>query len=86
MSNLKRTTNWTAKVSDAEAARRAGARAHYNSIRRIQAAQRRRKVLALLGRYGWRKWGAVSRIARELGVDRATICRDRQWLTRLTRS
>jgi hypothetical protein len=83
MSNQKQTTNWKAKVSDAEAARRAGGRTHYNRVRQTQAAQRRRKVLALLGRYGWRKWGVISRIARELGVDRSVVCRDRQWLTRL---
>jgi hypothetical protein len=33
-----------------------------------------------LVKYGWFEWGALTRIATELGVSRSVICRDRQEL------
>jgi predicted DNA-binding transcriptional regulator YafY len=33
-------------------------------------------------KYGLWEWGTLSRIARELSVSRATVCRDRQALER----
>lgn len=65
--------DWGAPVSPEEAARRAGGRAHYNSMRQFQASERRLKVAKML-RAGQRKAG----IARVLGVNAGTITRDVQ--------
>jgi len=46
---------------------------------------RRAQVARLLREYGLVDHGVCARIARELGVSRATICRDRQALMRDSR-
>lgn len=71
---MKRTVwqnRWRLPVSDAEAYRRAGGRRYYNSMRQFRAKLRRARVAELL-RKGYRQ----IEIARELGVSKATICRD----------
>jgi hypothetical protein len=66
---------WRARVSDAEAYRRAGARRNFNERRQAAARQRRAVVQqAWLEQGGQRGWQA--QLARELQVSRATICRD----------
>jgi hypothetical protein len=65
-------SQWT----DAETARRrAGGRRHYNAVRRFRAMFRRLEVARLLSSV-IPKRGEQTRIARALGVSRATISRD----------
>jgi hypothetical protein len=73
-------SRWSEPTSDAEAQRRAGGRRAFNARRRFQRLVRRIKVIELLGRYGFFRNGA--KIARELGVSRATICCDRRAILR----
>jgi hypothetical protein len=68
---------WDSYASDSAAARRAGGRRHYNSIRNLQRVFRRLEVIQLAGRYGgFTEYGIQARIARALGVNRSTACRD----------
>ena len=67
--------NWSAPTSWDEVCRRKAGRDRYNSVRRVQRAERRFRVLKLLSRYGMDR-GVQARIARELGVSRVTISRD----------
>jgi hypothetical protein len=67
--------NWRAPTSWDEVCRRKAGRDRYNSVRRLQRAERRLRVLELLARYGMDR-GVQARIARELGVSRVTISRD----------
>ena len=67
--------NWSAPTSWDEVCRRKAGRDRYNSVRRVQRADRRHRVLKLLSRYGMDR-GVQARIARELGVSRVTISRD----------
>jgi hypothetical protein len=67
--------NWSAPTSWDEVCRRKAGRDSYNSIRRVQRAERRYRVLELLTQYGMDR-GVQARIARELGVSRVTISRD----------
>lgn len=74
--------NWSASVSDEEMKRRAAGRAHYNSVRKFRAWDRRRQVydayVAFLGRISpWSKgWGFQKHAARLFHVSEATISRD----------
>jgi hypothetical protein len=57
--------------------RLASGRRHYNSVRRFRAQLRRREVARLLRARGTLfDRGTQARLARELGVSRATISRD----------
>jgi hypothetical protein len=60
--------------------RRNAGRRRYNATRTVRRALRRRQVLRLLlkygGLYGPKSRGIQTRIARQLGVNRSTICRD----------
>jgi hypothetical protein len=85
----KRTTkmnpeSWSIKTDPKDAARRAGGRRHYNSVRQCQANVRRTKVVELLEVYGFLR-GSQSAIAKELGVHRSTVCRDLQYFGLLER-
>jgi hypothetical protein len=75
---------WTAKTSDSEAARRAGGRRWYNHMRQAQATRRFGRIIDIMARNRWagHEWGIRAKIARELGVSRATIARDLQHLRR----
>lgn len=64
--------------------KRAGKRRHRNATAKRRADARRVQVARLLGEWGWATWGVQSRIAKELGMHRSTICRDRQILDLLT--
>ncbi len=55
--------------------RRAGGRRAYNSRRRFQLLLRLRQVVTLLDQYGMER-GYQARIAEELDVSPATVCRD----------
>ena len=68
-------SNWSAPTSWDEVCRRKAGRDRYNSVRRLQRAERRFRVLKLLSRYGMDR-GVQARIARELGVSRVTVHRD----------
>src|SRR4051794_27592031 len=77
--------DWWAYTSIDVVHRRAGGRRGYNARRSFQRLLRRRRVFELLvERFGveglFGHHGACAAVARELGVSRATICRDRQYL------
>ncbi len=59
--------------------RRAGGRRHYNRMRQSAAFWRRVALEKIFQRDGWQP-GDYARWAAELGVSRATICRDVRWL------
>lgn len=59
-----------------QAYRRAGGRRRYNLKRQDEARTRRDEVSRLLDLYGSKRRGTRARIARELGVSRATVTRD----------
>jgi hypothetical protein len=63
--------------------RRAGARRHYNAIRRLKQAARRAEVVRLLSCQGalFRR-SIQTELARKLNVSRSTICRDVAYLLR----
>jgi hypothetical protein len=68
---------WNAPTTHDEVCRRAAGRRAYNSWRQTIAVIRRVEVRRLLAtRYTAGRRGTVRGIARELGVDPATICRD----------
>lgn len=56
--------------------RRAQGRRRYNNERQEAARERRDEVARLLDLYGPKRRGVRARIARELGVSRATVTRD----------
>ena len=64
--------------------RRASGRRCYNGLRRARAFFRRREVARLLRVQGslWDR-GMQTRLAQQLGVSRATICRDVAYLLTL---
>jgi hypothetical protein len=64
---------WSAPVSAAAAAHRAGGRRRYNAWRQHRAARRRAQLAAEFPVY---QFGAVSEAARFFGVSRKTIQRD----------
>ena len=68
--------DWNKPTTSDEAYRRASGRRHYNAVRKLRASFRRTQVVRLLRVYGLLDWGVQSRIAEQLGVSRATICRD----------
>jgi hypothetical protein len=68
--------SWTAFTSFDAVCRRAAGRNRYHALRRFRRAQRRCRVAHLLGKYGLGRYGVLSRIARDLGVNRSTISRD----------
>lgn len=67
--------NWSDRVSDSEAARRAGGRARWNAVRQVRRELRRVDVAKLMRHYGLDR-GSQTAIARCLGVSRSTVCRD----------
>ena len=67
--------DWSHRVSDGEAHRRAAGRRAYNTRRQFLAAMRQAEVVRRLGQYGVGR-GVRARIARELRVHPATIGRD----------
>ena len=71
--------NWSARVSDSLAQRRAGGRRRYNAVRRVNAECRKNEVARLLRCLGLGR-GSRAEIARRLGVSRATVTRDVQAL------
>jgi len=71
--------DWSLAVPADGAHRRAGGRRRYNADRRRAAELRREQVLAQMAASGSRfmtERGWQARTARELGVSRATVCRD----------
>ena len=71
--------DWRLPVVTDGAHRRAGGRRRYNAHRRRSAELRRERVLALMAMTAPRfmtERGWQARTARELGVSRATVCRD----------
>src|SRR6516164_7528198 len=68
---------WSAPTTHDEVCRRAAGRRAYNSWRQAIAVIRRVEIRRLLAtRYIAGRRGTVRGIARELGVDPGTICRD----------
>jgi hypothetical protein len=63
------------KLTSEQVFKRAGGRRRYNLQRQRAAEARRDQVERLLDLYGRRR-GVQARIARELQVSRATVCRD----------
>ena len=64
------------KLTPEQVFKRAGGRRRYNLKRQEAARVRRAEVQRLLDLYGRERRGVQARIARELGVARATVCRD----------
>jgi predicted DNA-binding transcriptional regulator YafY len=80
------TVAWTAETTPEAAARRAGGRRRYNASRKFLVANRRMELSRLLSAQGSLfERGTQARMARKLGVSRATICRDIEYLLRLGR-
>ena len=69
-------SQWSQKVTWDEVCKRASGRRAYNQQRRHVMKARRHQVGTLLAQYGPWDRGTQARIARELGVSRATISRD----------
>lgn len=67
---------WSKGADGSTVARRAAGRRAYNAHRQWAVRVRRLQVLDLVGRYGRTTRGVQARIAHELGVSRATVCRD----------
>ena len=72
------TRDWSTRVPDNVAFRRAGGRRYVNAYRQFLAALRRSEILAILQRTGMdlRARGTRAELARRLGVSRTTIGRD----------
>jgi hypothetical protein len=72
--------DWSRLTDWETVCRRNAGRRHYNATRTVRRALRRREVARLLlkygGLYGPASHGLQARIARQLGVNRSTICRD----------
>jgi DNA invertase Pin-like site-specific DNA recombinase len=73
---------WSQATSQDEAARRAAGRARYNRHRQFKAAIRRKKIIDIwedrADGSGWSIFsrGSQTELAKMLGVNRSTICRD----------
>jgi hypothetical protein len=73
---------WSSPVSNTEAARRAGGRRRHNALRHDRAMLRRARIVeewkhtTMFGGPNMFAYGGKVRLARELGVSRATITRD----------
>ena len=72
--------DWSRLTDWETVCRRNAGRRRYNTTRTVRRALRRRQVARLLLKYG-KQYGPLgrglqARIARELGVNRSTICRD----------
>jgi hypothetical protein len=73
--------NWTKRVAQDEAHRRAGGRRAYNAGRQLEAAIRRQTLLELLAKESDPfKRGIQTRLAKALKVSVATVCRDIAYL------
>jgi len=70
------TAAWSAPTTAEEVARRAAGRTHYNAWRKSMALRRRCEVSRLLTAQGAFRRGYQAKLARLLGVSRATVCRD----------
>jgi HTH domain len=72
----KMTAAWSAPTTPDEMARRAGGRKRYNTWRKSMAFYRRCEISRLLTAQGAFRRGYQTKLARQLGVSRATVCRD----------
>jgi hypothetical protein len=63
-------------------ARAAGRKKYNEQQRRFVGQVCDELVLPRLLEYGFSSWGVCARIAREIGVSRATVCRYRQRLVK----
>ena len=70
-----RAQQWATRIGDRAAFHRAGGRKRFNAIRLRKARKRRARVAAFIQAHGC-PWGVQARLARLLGVNRSTICRD----------
>ena len=75
MNRSEWTARWAEQVPDQLAYRRTAGRNSYNLRRQLEAEYRRHRVAERLSECGTRR-GVQSELAREFGVDRATITRD----------
>lgn len=74
---MRATSKWYLFPSSNEVAKRAGGRRRYNAQRQEQALARRIAILELFGaRVILNPRGAQALIARQLSMNRSTICRD----------
>jgi hypothetical protein len=77
-------TEWSQRIDTGAAYRRASGRRHYNAVRRfIQALRRAELAERLACKDALFRRGLQTELARELGVSRATVCRDMAYLLRL---
>jgi hypothetical protein len=74
-------TKWSQTIDTDAANRRAGGRRHCNAVRRfIQTCRRAELAERLACKGALFRCGIQTELARELGVSRATICRDMAYL------
>jgi hypothetical protein len=74
---------WRSRTSWNEVCARSAGRRRFNEQRRRFVNQVIDELVwPRLMRYGLDKWGTCSRIAREIGVHRSTVCRYRQRIFR----
>ena len=85
MATKARKSWWTQPVDWDTVCRRARGRSRINAWRRHLATLRRKQVLELLSRYGFR-YGVQAQIAAELHVAESTVARDMRALFPLLRT
>jgi hypothetical protein len=74
---------WRQRTSwDEVCARQAGRRKYNESRRRYVGQVCDEVILPLLLKYGFDRWGTLTRVAEELGISKATTCRYRQRIVR----
>jgi hypothetical protein len=73
---------WSHPVSYGQAKARLIGRVRYREGRQQAAREREEIVFQLLVERGWDRWGIVTAIAKELGLNKSIVCRDRQRILR----
>jgi hypothetical protein len=67
---------WGAAADFRAVCKRAGGRRRYNAERQNQQNWRRNMIIFWTAGLARSTWGLQAALARELGVSRATVCRD----------
>jgi hypothetical protein len=73
---------WSHPSSHGEAKARLIGRVRYREARQQAAREREEVVFQLLLERGWDRWGIITAIAKELGLHKSIVCRDRQRIVR----
>jgi hypothetical protein len=73
---------WSHPASHGQAKARLIGRVRYRETRQQAAREREEIIFQLLVERGWDTWGIISSIAKELGINKSIVCRDRQRIMR----